>query len=161
VGHSDPPDLAAGLRLGFTFGATVAFFWQLRNPVILFSWPLVNVILGYALALGLPWLLGVMVYRLRRGEAKAAAIVVALAGYSFLVVVGLIMNVLVIRGGRNLSFDQFSEAPWKRSMVRLYRTDSGALSGSGWRFGKSLRSFPESGLSIRSTISTPVTRSTL
>jgi hypothetical protein len=134
VGNLESPRLAARLaRVGLISAAIAVFFWQLGNPIIRFSLPFLNYVVGWALALVLPWLAHDMVRRLGRWWAKGAAVIIGvlLIPYSLIVLLGSAMTVLVFKGGHDLSFDQFSDSPWKGTAVRLYRTNFGATTAYG------------------------------
>jgi hypothetical protein len=106
-------------------GATGFFFWQLRHPVLLFAAPLLNSLLGYALALALPWLTVAAIFFLGRRWAKILGGVLSLPLllYSFVWLLGL--------GLLGVGFDRFAETEWKGSSVRLYRTNHGAFTDFG------------------------------
>jgi hypothetical protein len=46
------------------------------------------------------------------------------------------------KNGRDLSFDQFAETPWRGSHVRLYRIDCGATTDYGVVIRQELNLFP-------------------
>ena len=65
-------------RVGALVGATWFFFWQLRHPILLFAAPLLNSLLGFALALVLPWLNVAAIFFLGQRWAKIVGGVLSL-----------------------------------------------------------------------------------
>ena len=108
---------------GVLFAATALFFWQLRNPAIRFSSTLANDVLGFALAIGLPWL--AVISLLRAG--RWAKVLAAAAGIPLLLYSGVVFLGLVMSG----SFNRFAEKAWKGSKVALYLTNGGATTDFG------------------------------
>jgi hypothetical protein len=131
-------------ELCFAVVATAIFFWQLRHPFIRLAWPPANELLGFGLALALPWFADVTLFRLGGRWAKAAAMLSAipLLLYSGAAVLGMMMTGFAYKDGHDLSFDQFSEAPWKGSSVRLYRTNGGATTDFGVVIRQERKLFP-------------------
>jgi hypothetical protein len=125
--------LAHLLGIGACFTATAILYWQLRHPVIRFYWPIVNAGLWFGLMLALPWLADLLLYRLGTPSARVASIAVAvsLVIYSCCLLPFALLTAVSIRLDRDLSFDRFSEMPWKGSTVRLYRLDGGATTDYG------------------------------
>jgi hypothetical protein len=109
------------------------FFWQLRHPIIRFTSPVVNEVLGFALGFCLPWLMGVAIFRVGRRWSKmiAALAIIPLMLYSVVFLLGSAMTAFAFKNGRDLGFDQFAEMSWKGSAVRLYRTNGGATTDFG------------------------------
>lgn len=102
--------------LGLSAIATAVFFWQLRHPFVRFCWPFANEATAFVLALGLPWLMNVMVYRLGARWARVVSIVAAvplllLSGYIFLV---------FMMADFPFGFEQFAGAQWEGSAIRVY-----------------------------------------
>jgi len=125
---------ASRLReLCFAVVATAIFFWQLRHPFVRLAWDPANELLGFGLALALPWFADVPLFRLGGRWARAAAMfcAVPLLLYSGVAVLGMMMMGFAYKDGHDLSFDQFSETPWNGSSVRLYRTNGGATTDFG------------------------------
>jgi hypothetical protein len=114
-------------------GGSAIFFWQLRHPIIRFTSPVVNELLGFALGLGLPWLAMIAIFRIGRWWSKTVAIaaVVPLMLYSCDFLLGSAMTGIAYKDGHDLSFDQFAETHWKECDVRFYRTDGGATTDFG------------------------------
>jgi hypothetical protein len=112
---------------------TAVFLWQLRHPFLRFAWAPANELVGLPLALGLPWLADVTLYRVRARWARVTAVVCAvpLLLYSVIVALGIIITGSSYKDGRDLTFDEFAEAAWMDSSVRLYRTDGGATTNLG------------------------------
>jgi hypothetical protein len=109
---------------GVLFAATALFFWQLRNPVIRFSSTIANDVLGFTLAIGLPWLAVISLLRAGRW-AKAFAVA---AGVPLLLYSGVVFLGIFTMSG---SFDRFAERAWKGSRVVLYLTNGGATTDFG------------------------------
>ena len=109
------------------------FFWQLRHPVVRFASPVVDELLGFALGLCLPWLMGVAIFRIGRRWSKvvAALAIIPLMLYSAVFLLGSAMTAFAFKDGHDLSFDQFAETRWKGSVVRFYRTNGGATTDFG------------------------------
>jgi hypothetical protein len=120
-------------NVGLIFVAIVLFIWQLGHPVLRFTRPIFNDILGWTLAFSLPWFAGAAIYCLGRWWSKALAVVlvIPLLVYSLLVFFGLAVAGPVYKDGHDLSFDRFAETGWKGSLVRLYRTNGGATTDYG------------------------------
>lgn len=105
------------------------FFWQLRHPIILFSSRGLNDFLGFGVALILPWLIAVAVFRIGRRWSKAIAIVAVLP----LLLYTLVWTVdgILTGYGSSIGFDRFAETQWRGSAVRLYRINGGATTDFG------------------------------
>ncbi len=114
-------------------GGSAIFFWQLRHPFLRFGSPVLNQLLGFALAFCLPWLTVIAIFRIGRWWSTAAGFIVALPLllYTFVLFVVAIMAGSVYQNGHDLSFDRFAETPWNGSAVRFYRTDGGATTDYG------------------------------
>jgi hypothetical protein len=102
--------------------ATVVLFWQLRHPVLRFSWPLANEVVGLILALLLPWGAVVMVFRIGRSWSRTVAI---LAGIPLLLYSALVFFASLLTWPED-AFKQMTEVSWGASEVRLYRLNGGA-----------------------------------
>jgi hypothetical protein len=108
------------------------FFWQLRHPIIRFTSPVVNEVLGFMLGLSLPWLMGVAIFRVGRwGKVIAVLAVIPLVLYSVVFLLGSAMTASAFKNGRDRGFEQFAETSWRGSAIRLYRTDGGATTDFG------------------------------
>ncbi len=104
----------------------VLFFWQWRHPFVLFTSHVANEISGWFLALGLPWLIAVQIFLLRRRWARALAIglCVPLLLYSAVAAFGMVIT-------SDTTFDRIAETKWRGSAVRLYRASGGATGDFG------------------------------
>jgi hypothetical protein len=67
----------------------------------------------------------------RLGKVIAVCVVILLVPYSLVVLLGSAMTAGAFKGGHDLSFEQFSELPWKGTAIRLYRTNGGATTDYG------------------------------
>jgi hypothetical protein len=112
MGSGDSRKVRSGWKAaGVLLAATALFFWQLRNPAIRFSSTIANDVLGFALAIGLPWLAVISLLRAGRwAKVFAAAASIPLLLYSGIVFLGLVMSG---------SFERFAEKAWKGSKVVL------------------------------------------
>jgi hypothetical protein len=123
-----------GVWAALPSAATALFLWQLRHPAIRFSSPLVNFVIGSALAFVLPWGAARMLWSAGRrhwSRVIRVCIVALLIPYSLIALVGSAMSAFAFRGGHDLSFDRVAELPWDGTFVRLYRTDGGATTDYG------------------------------
>ena len=114
--------------------ATVLFLCQLRHPVIRFSVPLLNFVVGSILAFGLPWSAACLMWRASRRRWTRVLVVcvfVLLVPYSFAALFGSAMTAFAFKGGDDMSFRRIAELPWNGTFVRLYRTDGGATTDYG------------------------------
>jgi hypothetical protein len=121
------------MRASLLSAVTILFLWQPRRPVIRFSAPLVNFVVGSALAFLLPWGAACMIWEAgrRRNRVLAACIVVLLIPYSLVVLLGSATTAMAFKGGHDMSFDRIAELAWDGTSVRLYRTDGGATTDYG------------------------------
>jgi hypothetical protein len=136
-------DVTIGATLGLadrrwawlTSFATVLFLWQLRHPVIRFSVPLLDFVVGTILAFGLPWSTACLIWRAARRRSTRVVLVVCvivlLLPYSLAVLLGSAMTALAFKGGDDMSFRRVAELPWNGTFVRLYLTDGGATTDYG------------------------------
>lgn len=120
--------------------AAVLFFYQLRHPVIRSTFLVVNDLLGSILALCLPWLTVIAVFRMGRMWSRAIALVavIPLLVYTALVFIGASMWAVSV----NASFERLSETPWQGSKICLYRTNGGAFTDYGVVIRQEKRLFP-------------------
>ena len=88
---------------GLVSAAVVVLFWQLRSPVIRFSWPFLNYVVGSVLAFGLPWLAAYTIWRLGRRWTNTIAILfgILLIPYSLIVLLGSTMTAASFKDGRD------------------------------------------------------------
>jgi hypothetical protein len=123
---------------------TIIFLWQVRYPVLRFSSPILNEIIGFVLAIGLPWITAITVFRIGTRSSKIIFLAAALPllYYSAIVFLGTAMTGFAYKNGRDLSFDQFMELQWRGSDVRLYRTDGGATTDYGVVIRQERKVFP-------------------
>jgi hypothetical protein len=122
----DQPTLARRWKTAVLLGVGSAmFFGQLRHPIVRFEWPIANDVAGFAMALFLPWLTAVAVFRLGRRWSKLIALIalVPLLLYSAAVLDRLAMTWVVYDGGRDLPFVRYAETEWKGSKVRVYQAN--------------------------------------
>lgn len=115
-------------RILLLCAGTLVFFWQLRNPFLRFSWPLLNLVTGFVLGLSLPWLAALAVSNVERrwSHAVAFVFVLLLLPYSaaFFLFAGI--TAMSLHSG-----DPISQIHWKESDIRFYRTDGGATTDVG------------------------------
>lgn len=114
-------------NLGLSAIGTVVFFRQLRHPFVRFAWPFANEVTAFVLALGLPWLTNVMIYRL---GARLTRIVSIVAAVPLLLWSGCIFLVFMIAGFQ-FGPEKIFETNWKGSVIRLYRVNGGATTDFG------------------------------
>jgi hypothetical protein len=130
---SRPALLSRWKRVALLSAGSVLFFWQLGHPLVRFASPVVNELVGFAFALGLPWLTLVAFLSIGRWWSSAVGTLafVLLVLYTALLLLGETMTAYTFKDGRALSFDCFEATVWKDSQVRLYRTNGGATTDFG------------------------------
>lgn len=135
-----------GRRLGLSVLALTVFFLQVRHPLVRFAWPALDSLVGWSLALVLPWLVNAMLFRLGPKWARVLARVAAvpLLVYSMVpVTVLLVLGAWLAQEGRHLTTGRAGEIDWNGSRVRLYRTnDAGVFTRFGMDVRQELRLVP-------------------
>jgi hypothetical protein len=130
---SYPPRSSRLWTAAFLLGGSALFFWQLRHPVIRFTSPVINEVLGLGLGLFRPWSAAFALFRVGRVWSKALTIVatIPLVFYSALFLFGAAMTSGNFKNGHDISFNCFAQSHWNGSNVRLYQTNGGATTDFG------------------------------
>jgi hypothetical protein len=120
------------LHLVGAAAVTALFFMQVWHPVVRLASQNANEAAGFLLAMTLPWLVVVAVYRVGgegRRWSKWAALVLAVP----LVCVSVLFafTMLLVGGAGDRHLKVIAEVPWHGTVVRAYRTDGGATTAFG------------------------------
>lgn len=110
------------------------FFFQIPYPFLRLAWPVLNDLVGVALAAALPLITMIAIFRIGRWWSKAVVILATLPVLLFYLVFALGASVLAVvygHSGHDASFERFSELQWKDTRVGLYRTNGGATTDYG------------------------------